>query len=76
MMDAARYKMQKTLSIIHYIRHTSGVSSQSVDNPQDTTNSTDLHNRPLVSRITLIPSSFICPIPCLLSRDMRQETKH
>lgn len=40
------------------MQRTSGVSSQSVDNPQDTTNSTDLHNRPLVSGITLIPSSF------------------
>lgn len=29
-----------------------------------------------VSRITLIPPSFICPIPCLLSGDVRQETKH
>lgn len=29
-----------------YMQHTSGVSSQSVDNPQDATNSTDLYNRP------------------------------
>lgn len=29
-----------------------------------------------VSRITLIPPSFICPIPCRLSGDVRQETKH
>lgn len=65
-----------TLHQTLYMQHTSGVSSQSADNPPDTTNSTDLHNRAPVSRITLIPSSFICPIPCLLSGDMRQETKH
>lgn len=51
-------------------------AEQSVDNPKDTTNCTDLHKRPLVSQISLIPSSFMCPIPCLLSGDMRQETKH
>lgn len=65
-----------TLHHTLYMQHTSGVSSQSADNPPDRTNSTDLHNRAPVSRITLIPSSFICPIPCLLSGDMRQETKH
>lgn len=77
MMDAAGLKRQKhSPSHTLLMQHTSGEGSQSADNPPDTTNSTDLHNRALVSRITLIPSSFICPIPCLLSRDMRQETKH
>lgn len=76
-MDAAGLKRHKhSPSRTVFMQHTSGEGRQSADNPPDTTNSTDLHNRALVSRITLIPSSFICPIPCLLSRDMRQETKH
>lgn len=77
MIDASVYKSDKHSPLrALFMRRTSGASSQSADNPSDTAKSTDLHNTAPVSRITLIPSSFICPIPCLLSGDMRQETKH